>query len=122
MALRLDIIGASVGIVDGYLLSAVLVIFGLGLYELFIGNIETLRTSEIGARLLHIQSIEDLKDRLGRVVLLVLVVKFAQLALQQKYEAPVDLLYLAIGITLIGAGLYLTTHRAGHHSASNLNR
>jgi uncharacterized membrane protein YqhA len=110
-ALRLDLIGDVVGIVDGYLLAAVLVLFALGLYELFIGHLAFLEHSEVAARLLRVRSVDDLKDKLGRVVLLILVVKFSQLAMEMTYAAPIDLLYLGLGILLIGGGLFLTSHR-----------
>jgi uncharacterized membrane protein YqhA len=108
-ALRLDVLGDIVGIVDGYLLGAILVIFGLGLYELFIGNIAGVEQSPVAPRLLQVRSIDDLKDKLGRVVLLILVVKFFQQALELKYQSPLDLMYLALGTLLVGAALYLTT-------------
>ena len=113
-ALRLDILGDIVGIVDGYLLGAILVIFGFGLYELFIGNIAAVEQSPVAPRLLQVRSIDDLKDKLGRVVLLILVVKFFQQALELKYQSPLDLMYLALGILVVGAALYLTT--AGNRS------
>ncbi len=108
---RVDLIGAAVGIVDGYLLAAVMVVFALGLYGLFIGPMPALEKSEVAVRLLRVSSIDDLKDKLGRVVVLILVVKFAQLALELKYAGPLDMLYLAVGVVLIGASLYLTGRR-----------
>jgi len=110
-AVRLDLIGDVVGIVDGYLLAAVLVLFALGLYGLFVGPIQALEHSEVAGRLLRIRSVDDLKEKLGRVVVLLLAVKFAQLAMEMKYAAPSHLLYLALGILLISGGLYLTGHR-----------
>ena len=108
-ALRLDILGGIVGIVDGYLLAAILIIFALGLYELFVGNITGVEKSSVAPRLLQVRSIDDLKDKLGRVVLLILVVKFFQQALELKYQSPLDLMYLAVGTALVGLALYLTT-------------
>jgi uncharacterized membrane protein YqhA len=118
-ALRLDLVGDVVGIIDGYLLAAVLVLFALGLYELFIGHLAFLEHSGVAARLLRVRSVDDLKDKLGRVVLLILVVKFSQLAMEMKYTEPIDLLYLSLGILLIGGGLFLTSHRA-HSGAAHL--
>lgn len=113
--LRLSIVSDIVGIVDGYLLAAIMFVFALGLYELFIGNISILEKSEIAPRLLQIHSVDDLKDRLGRVVLLILVVKFFQQALQIKYTTTLDLFLLAMGVVLIGGALYLTSHKGSHH-------
>lgn len=110
-ALRLQTIADVVGAIDGYLLAAVLLIFALGLYELFISKIEAAEQSDFARRLLLVQSLDDLKDRLARVVLLILVVKFLQSALALKYQSAVDLLLLAVGIALVGLAVYLTSHR-----------
>jgi uncharacterized membrane protein YqhA len=114
--LRSDLIAQVIDIVDGYLLAAVMLIFALGLYELFVSRIDEVENSEFANRLLAIRSLDDLKDRLAKVVLLMLVVKFFQYALKFKYNSPLELLYLAIGILLIGGALYLSGHHApaGH--------
>lgn len=100
--------------VDGYLFATVLIIFALGLYELFIGKIQAAERSEVARRLLLIRSIDDLKDRLAKSVFLILIVRYFQFALASDELAgsPLDLLYLALGIALIGLALYLTSRRA----------
>ena len=70
------IVAHVVEVVDGYLLAAIMLIFALGLYELFVSRIEIAEGSEFAERLLLIRSLDDLKDRLAKVVLLILVVKF----------------------------------------------
>lgn len=95
--------------VDGYLLGTILLIFAFGLYELFVGKIGPAETSEFAGRLLLIRSIDDLKDRLAKVVVLVLVVKFFQQALKLTYSSVLDVLYLALGILLIGAAIYVSS-------------
>ena len=65
--------------------------------------------SGIASRLLLIRSLDDLKDRLGKVVLLVLVIRFFQQALALDLSSPLELLYLGGGILLVGAALYLTS-------------
>lgn len=106
--LRLDTISEVVGIVDGYLLAAIMLIFSLGLYELFVNKINHAEGSEFATRLLLIRSLDDLKDRLANVILLILIVKFFQQALTQKYQSVVDLLLLAVGVALIATALYLS--------------
>jgi uncharacterized membrane protein YqhA len=107
-AARLAIISEVVGIIDGYLLAAILIIFALGLYELFVNKIDIAEGSEFASRLLLIRNLDDLKDRLAKVILVILIVKFFQAALTLKYESVLDLLYLALGILFIGAALYLS--------------
>jgi hypothetical protein len=45
------------------------------------------------------------------VVFLILIVRYFQEALQAPLNTPTELLYLAVGITLIALGLYLTRRR-----------
>ena len=106
---RVKLLTSIIKAVDVYLLAAILLIVALGLYELFIGKIDVAERDEIAPRLLLIRSIDDLKDRLAKVVLLVLIVEFLQNALITPYPSALDLLYLAIGIALIGVALYLTS-------------
>lgn len=111
-SLRLGLVAEVVAIIDGYLLAAIMLILAFGLYELFISKIDASENTEFASRLLLIRSFDDLKDRLARVVLLILIVKFFQLALRMKYTETQDLLFLAGGILLIGGALYLTQHRS----------
>lgn len=110
-ALRAEMIAHVVHIVDGYLLGGIMLIFGMGLYELFVNRIDPAEGSEFGSRALLIRSVDDLKDRLAKVVVLILVVTFLQHAIKLKYPAAGDLLYLAAGIVLIGAALFLTARK-----------
>ncbi|MDE2481677.1 MAG: YqhA family protein [bacterium] len=105
-------------IVDGYLFAAILVIFALGLYELFISRIEAAESSPIAQRLLLITSIDDLKERLAKVVFLILVVRYFQFALEHDPQTPLDLLELAVGIALIAFALFLT----GRHANGRASR
>ncbi len=100
--------------IDGYLLSAIMVIFAFGLYELFIGKIDIAEHSEVAERLLLIRNLDDLKDRLAKMVVLMLVIEFFQHALEIPVHGMIDLLYLAVGIVLVGATLFLVG-RMSHH-------
>lgn len=106
---RAKLVTTIIKAVDVYLLAAILLIFALGLYELFIGKIAAAERDDVASRLLLIRSIDDLKDRLAKVVLLLLIVEFLQYALDPgtHFGSALSLLYLAIGIALIGAALYL---------------
>lgn len=107
-ALRSSIVAHVVEAVDGYLLASIMLIFSLGLYELFVSRIDVAEGSEFAERVLLIRSLDDLKDRLAKVVLLILVVKFFEYALQLPFKTPLDLLYLAIGVLLVSGALYLS--------------
>lgn len=109
--MRLDTIGQVIGMVDSYLIAAVMLIFGQGIYELFVNKIDTAEGSEVGKRLLVVRSLDDLKDKLAKVVILILIVKFTQQALQLKYQTVQDLFYLAVGILLMGGAIYFTQQK-----------
>jgi uncharacterized membrane protein YqhA len=114
--LRATVVAHVVEVVDGYLLASIMLIFALGLYELFVNRIDQAEGSEFAARLLLIRSLDDLKDRLAKVVLLILVVKFFEYALALKITGALDLLWLALGIALIAAALVLShRHPEGKH-------
>ncbi|MCU0496370.1 MAG: YqhA family protein [Anaerolineae bacterium] len=101
-------IGLLVAIIDGYLLAAILFIFALGMYELFVNKVDIAEGSEFASRVLLIKSLDDLKDRLANVILLILIVKFFQQALKIKYENTTDLILLALAVVMIAGALYLS--------------
>jgi uncharacterized membrane protein YqhA len=110
--LRAEAITGVVKIVDGYLLAAIMLIFGLGLYELFVNRIDVAREDEAGPRLLRTRSLDELKERLAKVILLVLIVEFFQYALRLPYTTSLDLVYLAVGLLCVGAAIFLTREKA----------
>jgi uncharacterized membrane protein YqhA len=115
-SLRSEVIAETVDLVDLYLLASIVLIFGLGLYELFISRIEAAENSEFASRLLLIRSLDDLKDRLAKAIIIILIVKFFQYALRFTYQSPGELLYLAAAILLIAGAVYLTGRKTGDHA------
>ena len=118
-AVRAALVTNIVKAVDGYLFAAILLIFALGLYELFVSKIERAENSDFATRLLRLRSIDDLKDRLAKVILLILVVKFFQQALEVKYASALDLLYLGLGILFVGAALFISGVKLGKKSSDH---
>jgi len=106
--LQIENISKVVAVVDNYLLAAIMLIFALGLYELFVNKIDIAEHSEFARRLLLIHSLDDLKNRLANVILLILIVKFFQQALKLSFTSTMDLLLLSIGVALIALALYLS--------------
>lgn len=109
--LRAETITHVVEIIDGYLLATVLLIFALGLYELFISRIDSAMhgdASSTASNVLIINSLDDLKARLAKVILMILIVRFFEHAISMTFTTPLDLLYLSGGIALIGLALYLS--------------
>lgn len=97
-----------VEVVDGYLLATVMLIFSLGLYELFISDIDQAHGSKASSKILVIGSLDDLKSRLAKVILMILIVTLFQEAINMKLNTPLDLVYLGASITLIALALYFS--------------
>ena len=111
---RAESITHVVEIIDGYLLATVLLIFSLGLYELFISKIDQAEASATAPKVLMIASLDDLKSRLAKVILMILVVRFFELALRvPEFGTGIEMIYFAGGISLVGLALYLS-HAADH--------
>lgn len=108
---RLALVARVVKIVDLYLVATFMIVFSLGLYELFVGRIDAAERSEVGRRLLLIRDLDDLKDRLAKIVMLILAMLFLEFALRLAPGSYLDLLYLALGTTLIAAALLFTQKR-----------
>lgn len=106
--MRAEMVTHVVEIIDGYLLATVMLIFSLGLYELFISDIDEAHGTKASSKVLLIESLDDLKSRLAKVVLMILIVKFFEHALQMHFDTALDLLAFAAGIALVGLSLYLT--------------
>ncbi|MES1982409.1 MAG: YqhA family protein [Pseudomonadota bacterium] len=97
-----------VEVVDGYLLATVMLIFSLGLYELFISDIDQAHGNKSSSKILVIADLDDLKSRLGKVILMILIVTLFEEALNMTLSTPIDLLYLGAAIALVALALYLT--------------
>jgi uncharacterized membrane protein YqhA len=106
-----------VEVVDGYLLATVMLIFSLGLYELFVSDIDEAHGSRASSKILLIETLDDLKTRLSKVILMILIVKLFEHAVQMKMMNALDLLYLGGAIALVGLALYLTHASEGHSPA-----
>lgn len=102
-----------IGAIDNFLFAMVLLIFSMGIYELFVSRIDPAsRTPETRPNWLRISSLEDLKGYLGKVVLMILVVNLFEQSFHLTYQSPLDLLYLGGGIVLVALALHLTHSKA----------
>ncbi|GHS87564.1 membrane protein [Campylobacterota bacterium] len=113
--LHADGVALIIGAIDLYLIAVVLLIFSFGIYELFISKIEALESIDLkDINILTIKSLDQLKDKLAKVILMVLIVSFFQGVLHMKFTLPIEMLYLAISILALGIALYFM-NKNGHH-------
>ncbi|MBI4778271.1 YqhA family protein [Candidatus Desantisbacteria bacterium] len=110
-----NLVGHIIGAVDDFLLGTVLLIFSLGLYELFISKIDAAENTKYGSNILLIRSLDDLKERLAKVILMILIVSFFKHVLHASFIEPLNILCLGGGILCIALALYFG-HKAGGHS------
>ena len=102
--------------VDIYLIATVLLIFGIGLYELFISKIDYIEKDHKSSKILEVHTLDQLKEKLAKVILMVLIVTFFKYAIDFHYEDIKSLLVLSIGILLIALSIYMI-HKS--HSENN---
>lgn len=104
-----DLTQVFVESVDAYLFALVLIIFGIGVYELFISKIDpTEQNLASRPSWLRVHNIDSLKSSLGSVILMVLIVSVFEYSLKAEFSTARDILYLAIGVVLVALSLYLT--------------
>lgn len=107
-ALKVEMVAHTVGSIDGFLLATILLIFALGLYELFISDIDEAKESGQSSKVLVINSLDDLKNKLAKVILMILVVTFFEVSLAMSFTATLDLVYFSLGILMVSLALYFT--------------
>ncbi|HHO65704.1 MAG TPA: YqhA family protein [Epsilonproteobacteria bacterium] len=107
-----DIVAGIIGAVDLYLIAVVMFIFAFGLYELFISDIDQAEGKN-GSKLLAIHSIDELKDKIAKVIVMGLVVNFFQRVLHTTFSTPLEMLYFALSITALAVGLNFLS-KVGH--------
>jgi uncharacterized membrane protein YqhA len=108
-----DIVAGIIGAVDLYLIAVVMFIFSFGLYELFISDIDQAEGKN-GSKLLAIHNLDQLKDKIAKVIVMVLVVSFFQRVLHTQFTTPLEMLYFALSITALAVGLSFLS-KVGKH-------
>lgn len=108
-----DLVADIIGATDLYLIAVVLLIFGFGIYELFVSEIDVAKGSG-GDKILYVKSLDELKDKIAKVIVMVLIVSFFQRVLHAEYKGALEMLYLALSIMALSLGLYFL-HKGGKH-------
>lgn len=106
-AMRSTAITHVVEIVDGFLLAAFLIIFALGLYELFVSKIQAAEGSAFADSILNVGSLDDLKGKLAQVILIMLVVKVFEQVAALRPSGALDVLVVAGAVALVGLAIFL---------------
>ena len=83
-------------LMDINLVAIVLYIFSVGVYELFVGELNI-------PAWLKVKTLEELKAKLAGIMILILVIDFAKYLVEWKN--PLDTLYFALSVALVSAVL-----------------
>ena len=110
-----DVVGGIIGAVDLYLIGVVMLLFSFGLYELFISDIDVAKEDEEREnKILSIHSLDQLKDKISKVIVMVLVVSFFQRVGHTEYHGALEMLYFSLSITAVALGLFFL-NKVGKH-------
>ncbi|XP_020596467.1 uncharacterized protein LOC110036376 [Phalaenopsis equestris] len=102
-----------------YLIGTVMLVFGMGLYEIFISKLDVAKNSSHGSsfiglfklpekpKWLEIKSVSELKTKVGHAVVLVLLIGLFDKSRKLAICSTNDLLYFAASILLSSGCLYL---------------
>lgn len=95
--------------VDIYLIAIVLLIFGAGVYRLFVSPIDQAE-SHTTPHPFNVHSFDQLKDKIARVVILAVIIEFFRAVVDIRFQTSLDAIYLAVSILALAGGLYLMAH------------
>ncbi|QOL25144.1 YqhA family protein [Thalassotalea sp. LPB0316] len=96
-----------VKILDVFLISCILLIFSFGIYELFIRKVDTSKLENPSG--FHISSLDELKSKLGKVIITILVVNvFGEVMIWESRE-PLDWLYKGIVVLIVSISVWLSS-------------
>ncbi len=104
-----------IGGIDTYLIGIVMLLFSYGIYELFISKIDIGRRENTEVQLLTITSLDQLKDKILKVVIMAMIVGFFKRMIELKVSSFQDIILLAISILLISASAYLLKMNSKQH-------
>ena len=103
-----DLLFKIISSIDLFLIGIVLLIFGFGVYELFISEIDFAK-GKFDESTLKIKSLDQLKNKIIKVIIIVLIVKFFEkiLKLTPSFSSPEDILIFSLSILAICLGYFL---------------
>ena len=103
-----QVVTLAIGSLTDFLLAMMLFILAWGLYELFITKLSPNGSMvHQSSDILVIRNLDDLKDRIIKVALLILVVQFFNHAIHVTVSDPLSFLYLGGGILMVSLALFL---------------
>ncbi|MFM7314105.1 MAG: YqhA family protein [Cyanobium sp.] len=113
------LLGGMVSGIDLYLIGIALLIFGYGVYELLISPIEAARApGRAGEGLLDIRDLDQLKEKLVKVLVVALIVSAFKAMLTYPISDGPSLAYFSLSVLLLAVSGFLVTGGIGGHHRS----
>ena len=110
------LIGKVVGGIDYYLIGIALLIFGYGIYELVVSDIDPRQQapSDLRRNLLNIDSLDSLKQKLTKVIIVALIVTAFKVMVSFQVNTVTELLQYCGGVLMLAFSSWLIG-RTGKH-------
>lgn len=109
-----ELLGRVVTGIDLYLIGIALMIFGYGVYELLISPIDAARgTDKAGEGLLDIRDLDQLKEKLVKVLVVALIVSAFKAMLSLPIVDGPSLAYFCLSVLLLAVSGFLVTGNLG---------
>ena len=110
------LIGKVVGGIDYYLIGIALLIFGYGIYELVVSDIDPRQQekSELRRNLLNIDSLDSLKQKLTKVIIVALIVIAFKLMVSINVTTIGELLQFCGGVLMLAFSSWLISRNSNH--------
>ena len=107
-----DLLFKIISSIDLFLIAIVLLIFGFGIYELFVSEID-FTNSKFNESTLKIRDLDQLKNKIIKVIIIVLIVKFFEKILKssENFDTMTEILYFSLSILSICIGYYLLNRK-----------
>lgn len=100
-----ELLITAVSTIDAFLLGILTLMIAVSLYELYISPISE---HEHVPETFIIESLNELKSRLGKVIYMILLVTFFKEVLAHDFKTVNEMVLLAVSICLIALSLYFT--------------
>ena len=94
--------------IDQYLIAFLFYIFSSGIYSLFLNEEKSIGISKNSV--LRIKSLDQLKDILGKTIVLALLIEYFKFAIEMTYNNSADLLYFSLSILAISLSIVSLFH------------
>jgi len=101
-----DVLAYLIDIVDFTLIAVIILLITRGIYELFIRDIPI--NDHMNAEKVLIHDIDELKTKLGKVIIVSLIVHVFKQALVIHADQPLDLVMISVIVLLLSISLFLT--------------